>query len=76
MTESKRNYWKQWAIAALIRSVRTFAQVAIVSLPTTSFALGDINWVIVGSTATAAAIVSILMSLAGLPEVPVPEDGD
>ena len=73
MTEAKRNYWKSWAKAALIRAVRTAAQVAIAALPTTSFTLGEINWLIVGSTAAAAAILSLLMSLAGLPEVAEPQ---
>ena len=75
MTESRKNYWKQWAIAALIRAVRTFAQAAIAALPATAYLLSDVNWPLVLSMAAGAAILSLLTSLAtGLPEVPMPKD--
>lgn len=63
-----------WIKAALIRAIRTFAQAAIAALPTTAFTLGSVDWVIVGSTAAGAAIVSLLMSVASLPEVETAKD--
>lgn len=58
-------FWK----AALIRALRTFAQTAIATIGTTAV-LEEVNWVMVGSSALLAAILSILNSIAtGLPEV-------
>ena len=61
--------WKKWIRAAGIRAIKTAAQVAIATLPTTAFALGEVNWIVVGSTAIGAAILSLITSLAGIPEV-------
>ena len=63
----KRN-WTNWLKAALIRAVRTFAQTAV-SMITVGQAFVEINWVNVLSVSGVAAILSVLMSLAGLPEV-------
>ena len=60
--------WKNWLRAASIRAIRTAAQVAIAALPTTAFTLGEVSWGIVASTAIAAAVLSLITSLAGLPE--------
>lgn len=58
-------FWK----AALIRAVRTFAQTAIATIGTTAV-LEEVNWIMVGSSAVLAALLSILNSIAtGLPEV-------
>jgi hypothetical protein len=63
---------KQWWKAAGTRAIKTFAQTALVTLPATNFALGEVSWVLVGSIATSAAVVSLLNSLAGLPELKEP----
>jgi hypothetical protein len=63
-----------WIKAALIRAMRTFAQAAIAALPTTAFTLGSVDWVIVASTAAGAAVLSVLMSVASLPEVDAEEN--
>lgn len=60
---------KAWWKAALIRMVRTIAQGAIATIGTSAVVLSDVNWVIVASTAAMAGVLSLLMSLAGLPEV-------
>lgn len=58
----------KWWKAATTRAVKTVAQTAIATIGT-SAAMGDVNWVIVGSTSLLAGIVSILTSIAGIPEV-------
>lgn len=58
----------KWGEAAGVRAVKTAAQASIAAIGT-SAAMGDVDWVMIGSTAALAAIVSILTSLAGLPEV-------
>ena len=57
-----------WSKAAIIRALRTFAQTAA-GMISVGALLSDIDWAVVGSAAAAAAIYSILMSLAGLQEV-------
>ena len=58
----------KWGEAAGVRAVKTAAQAAIAAIGTAA-AMGDVDWFMIGSTAALAAIVSILTSLAGLPEV-------
>jgi hypothetical protein len=60
-------YWKKWIKAAAVRAVKTMAQTAAASIGT-SAAMGDVNWVFVGSTSVLAGILSLLTSVAGLPE--------
>lgn len=62
-------YWSSWTKAAVIRAVKTMAQTAISILTVNAAGLLDVDWVAVGSAAVLAAIVSMLTSLAGLPEV-------
>lgn len=59
---------RKWLKAAGIRALKTFAQTAA-SLVTVGALLSEVNWVIVLSSATVAAIYSILTSIAGIPEV-------
>lgn len=61
--------WKKWALAALIRAVRTFAQ-TFVGFIAVGAALEEVQWLRALSVSGAAAVLSILTSLAtGLPEV-------
>ena len=59
---------KEWLKAALVRSVRTIAQTAIASIGTAAV-LSEVNWVAVASASLLAGLLSVLMALAGLPEV-------
>ena len=58
----------KWWAAAGIRAIRTVAQAAIAAIGSTAV-FSEINWAVVGSTALVAGILSMLTSLAGLPEV-------
>ncbi len=59
---------KTWLKAALIRAIKTVAQTAV-SLIGVGSVMSDINWAMVGSASVLAGILSILTSIAGLPEV-------
>lgn len=61
-------YWKEWIKKAGIRAIKTMAQTAVATIGT-SAAMGEVNWVLVGSASLLSGIVSLLTSLAGLPEV-------
>lgn len=61
--------WKKFAIAALIRAVRTLAQTAIATIGTSAI-FSEVNWAVVASASGLAAVLSLLTSIAtGLPEV-------
>lgn len=59
---------KKWIKAASVRALKTFAQTAV-SMLTVGQAVIDVNWVNVLSVSAVAAVISILTSVAGLPEV-------
>ena len=61
-------FTKEWFIAAGIRALRTLAQTAVATIGT-SAAMSAVDWKMVASASVIAAILSLLTSLAGLPEV-------
>ena len=58
---------KKWFRAAGVRALKTVAQTAVATIGT-SAAIGDVNWLVVGSTALLSGILSLLTSIGGLPE--------
>ena len=60
--------WKNWIKAAGIRALKTVAQTAIATIGTAAV-LGEVNWIMVGSAAVLSGLLSMLTSIAGLPEV-------
>lgn len=67
------NYWKNWLKAAGIRAVKTVAQTAVATIGT-SAVMRDVNWIMVASASVLSGILSLLTSVAGIPEVS--EEGD
>lgn len=63
-----RETTKKWIKAAGVRAVKTVAQTAIATIGT-SAVISDVNWVVVVSASVLAGILSILTSIAGIPEV-------
>lgn len=60
--------WKNWLKAAAVRAVKTIAQTSIATIGTAAV-LGEVNWLMVGSASVLAGILSLLTSVAGIPEV-------
>ena len=60
--------WKQWALAALVRAVKTFAQ-TFAAMIAVGAAFSEVDWLRALSVSGVAFVLSILTSLAGLPEV-------
>ena len=59
---------KKWIKASAVRAVKTMAQTAVATIGT-SAVMGDVNWVMVASASVLSGIISILTSVAGIPEV-------
>ena len=63
---SERN-WAKWFKLAGIRALKTVAQTAIATIGTSAI-ISDVNWLVVGSASLLAGILSLLTSIAGIPE--------
>lgn len=59
--------WKKWLKWAGIRAIKTIAQTAVATIGT-AVAMGDVNWLLVGSASLLAGVLSLLTSVAGIPE--------
>lgn len=64
----KKIFTKEWFAAAGIRALKTIAQTAVASIGVTAM-IHEVDWVVVGSTAALAGVLSLLTSIAGLPEL-------
>ena len=58
----------KWIKAASVRAIKTVAQTAVATIGT-SVVMGEVNWIMVGSASLLAGILSLLTSVAGIPEV-------
>ena len=67
-----REKFKRWIKCAGVRAVKTVAQTAVATIGTSAL-IGDVNWIMVASASCLSGILSILTSIAGLPEV---KDGE
>ena len=65
--------FKNWIKAAGVRAVKTVAQTAVATIGT-SAVMGEVNWIAVGSASLLAGILSLLTSVAGLPELKVGDE--
>ena len=61
--------WKSWRKAAGIRAVKTVAQTAVATIGA-SAVLSEVDWLVVASASALAGVLSLLTSVAGLPELP------
>lgn len=59
---------KKWALAALVRAIKTAAQTAVGAIGATAI-FTEVNWSVVGMTALLSFVLSLLTSVAGLPEI-------
>lgn len=71
MTEMQKSVWKEWAKAAGIRAAKTFAQTLLAIIPV-GISITEVHWSVCLGTAALAAVLSMLTSLAGIPEAPDP----
>lgn len=63
-----------WWRAALVRAIKTVAQTIVALIGTNAMGITDVNWGAVFSAAALTGVVSILTSIAGIPEVPVEDN--
>ena len=64
----KKIFTKEWFAAAGIRALKTVTQTAVASIGVTAM-IHEVDWLVVGSTAALAGVLSLLTSVAGLPEL-------
>ncbi len=69
----KKVFTKVWAKATAVRAIKTVAQTAVATIGV-SAVMSDVNWLAVGSASLLAGILSVLTSVAGLPEVTESEE--
>ncbi len=64
----KNNYTSRWAKAAAVRAIKTMAQTAVATIGTSTI-ISTVDWKVVASASVVAGVLSLLTSVAGLPEV-------
>jgi hypothetical protein len=67
------NNFKRWIAAAGVRAIKTVAQTAVATISTSAI-MSEVNWPVVASASLLAGILSLLTSIAGLPELEMDED--
>lgn len=61
--------FKEWIKAAGVRAIKTMAQTAMATIGTSAVIISDVNWKVVASASVLAGILSLITSIAGLPEL-------
>lgn len=69
MKKYSKAWWGEWFKKAGVRAVKTAAQTAVSAIGATGILIHEVNWAIVASAAAGAAALSLIMSIAGLPEI-------
>lgn len=64
----RKIFTKEWFAAAGVRALKTVAQTAVATIGVTAM-MHEVDWLVVGSTAALAGVLSLLTSVAGLPEL-------
>ena len=64
----RKIFTKEWLAAAGVRALKTVAQTAVATIGVTAM-MHEVDWLVVGSTAALAGVLSLLTSVAGLPEL-------
>lgn len=75
MSDELKLTWRQWFKAAGIRAIKTFAQTLLATIPV-GITIAEVDWCACLGMAALAAVLSLLTSLAGLPEAESPVRGD
>ena len=75
MTEERHDYWRRWARAAGVRALKTLAQTAAATIGVATV-MSEVDWLAVASASVLAAVLSLLTSVSGLPEVESLEEGE
>lgn len=70
-----KNNFKKWLKCASVRAIKTICQTAIATIGT-SAVMSDVNWLLVGSASLLSGILSLLTSIAGIPEVEMKQEDD
>ena len=76
MSAERKSIWVEWLKAAGIRAVKTWAQAGVAYLGTGAVGVLEVDWIGFMSITVMAAVLSLLMSLAGLPEAESPVKGE
>ena len=74
MKKYSKEWWKEWLKRAGIRAIKTICQTAIASIGTATI-FEEVNWLMILSASGLAGVLSLLTSIAGLPELESENDG-
>ena len=75
MSAYEKHLWVEWLKAAGIRALKTWAQAGVAYLGSCAFGIFEVDWVAFASVTLMSAVLSLLTSLAGLPEAESPVRG-
>lgn len=73
MKKYSKQWWAQYAYCASIRALKTVAQTAVGVIGASAI-ISEVNWTVVASASILSGVVSLLTSIAGLPEIEAPQE--